>query len=80
MFDLYTKEKRIADTCFVITAENLFNREFAEELVISYKQTLLSSERGLKFILKQGQIATLRLIVDLYMKLTKSLDGFKEQF
>ena len=41
---------------------------------------MLNSERGLKFILRQGQIATLRLIVDLYMKLTKSLDGFKEQF
>jgi hypothetical protein len=61
----------------VITADVLFSREFAEELLVSYKQILLQSEYGLKFILKQGQLSTLKLIVNLYVKLTKSLDGFK---
>lgn len=40
----------------------------------------MNSPYGLKFILRQGQTETLRLIVDLNLKLTKSLDGFKEQF
>ena len=42
-----------------------------------YKDIFLKSEFGLKFILKQGQTETLKLIVELYLKLTKSLDGFK---
>lgn len=75
--NLYRTEKQIAESCFVITAENIFNREFSEELIQNYKHILLSSEYGLKFILKQGQIKTLQLIVELYLKLTKSLDGFK---
>lgn len=74
---LYQLEKQIADNCFVIGADALFNKEFSEELVLSYKTILLESEYGLKFILKQGQLSTLKLIVDLYLKLTKSLDGFK---
>ena len=48
--------------------------------MVSYKSILLNSEYGLKYILKQGQTETLKLIVELNLKLTKSLDGFKEQF
>ena len=47
---------------------------------MNYKLILLNSEYGLKHILRQGQTQTLKLIVDINLKLTKSLDGFKEQF
>jgi hypothetical protein len=42
-----------------------------------FKSTLISSQYGLKFIIKQGQTETLKLIGELYIKLTKSIDGFK---
>lgn len=74
---MYHLERQIAENCFVISADSLFSREFAEELVGSYKTILLTSDYGLKFILRQGQVSTLKLIVDLYLKLTRSLDGFK---
>jgi hypothetical protein len=34
---IYSIEKQIAETCFVITAESIFNKEFADELVQNYK-------------------------------------------
>lgn len=77
---MYLHEKEIAETCFVISADALISREFSEELIANYKSILLSSPNGLKYILRQGQTETLRLIVDLNLKLTKSLEGFKEQF
>jgi hypothetical protein len=77
---LYQQERDIADNCFVITADTIINKEFSDELVVSYKEILLNSEYGLKYILRQGQTETLRLIVDINLKLTKSLEGFKEQF
>ena len=40
----------------------------------------MASSKGLKHILKQGGTDTLRIIVELYLNLTQSLDGFKEQF
>jgi hypothetical protein len=49
-------------------------------LVKVYKQTLLESPYGLKFILKNNQIDILKLIVELNMRLLKNIDGFKEQF
>ena len=76
---LYQQERDIADYCFVITADTLINKEFADELILKYKPILLSSEYGLKYILKQGQTETLKLIVSINLKLTRSLDGFKEQ-
>ena len=46
----------------------------------SYKPILLNSPKGLKSILKNKQVQTLKIIIEMYKKLLKNIDGFKEQF
>jgi hypothetical protein len=40
----------------------------------------LRSSKGLKTILQNGEIHTLKIIIEMYTKLTKNIEGFKEQF
>ena len=40
----------------------------------------MESANGLKSILGQQQIHTLKIIIEMYSKLTKNIEGFREQF
>ena len=40
----------------------------------------MKSPKGLKNILATRQTKTLKIIIQMYVKLTKNIDGFKEQF
>lgn len=71
---------KINRDCFGISGQTLTNRQFTEELLQKYRDILLNSSKGLKNILGNRQIRTLKTIIHMYMKLTKNIDGFKEQF
>jgi hypothetical protein len=40
----------------------------------------MKSPKGLKAILQSHQLHTLKIIIEMYTKLTKNIDGFREQF
>ncbi len=40
----------------------------------------MKSEKGLKNILQNNQIETFKIIIEMYTKLTKNIEGFKLQF
>jgi hypothetical protein len=66
--------------CFGIAGESLLNKEFAEEFIQKYRKILMESSNGLKSILQHEQIHTLKIIIEMYSKLTRNIDGFREQF
>jgi hypothetical protein len=37
----------------------------------------MKSEKGLKNILENRQISTLKIVIEMYIKLTKNIEGFK---
>lgn len=46
----------------------------------TYKPILMTSPKGLKSILANKQLQTLKIIINMYRKLLRNIDGFKEQF
>lgn len=68
---------RVAAGCYGVAREGLINKEFAAELVQKYRPILLTSPKGLKCILKNRQLDILKVIVELNLRLTHNIEGFR---
>lgn len=68
------------DECFGMSSDSFINKIFSAQFLEEYKEKLIQSNKGIKYILQNKETETITIMSTLYKKLTNSVDGFKEPF
>lgn len=77
---LYEMEVRVIEECFGGSSNNFINKIFSAQFLENYKDKLIHSPKGIKYILQNKEVEVVAVISNLYKTLTNSVDGFKEPF
>lgn len=73
-------EVRVIEECFGGSSNNFINKIFSAQFLENYKDKLIHSPKGIKYILQNKEVEVVAVISNLYKTLTNSVDGFKEPF